>query len=79
MTEQNDPDEINVETCKRGHPRTEENTWRSPTTGRRTCRPCLRENLRRWRAENPERDKEITAKSQAKRKARLAAEKGDRS
>jgi hypothetical protein len=26
--------------CKQGHRFTEENTWRSPTTGRRKCRIC---------------------------------------
>lgn len=26
--------------CKYGHPFTEENTWRSPSTGRRKCRTC---------------------------------------
>lgn len=28
--------------CKRGHELSEENTWTSPTTGRRSCRVCTR-------------------------------------
>ena len=30
--------------CKRGHERTPESNWTSPTTGRRTCRVCRKEN-----------------------------------
>jgi hypothetical protein len=30
-------------TCKRGHPWTEANTYRRPSTGRRECRGCNRE------------------------------------
>jgi len=36
--------------CLRGHPRTPENTWISPTSGRRDCRACNRERHRRHRS-----------------------------
>lgn len=43
-----------METCKRGHPRTEENI-QIRTDGYRDCRPCQRIRRDKWAAANPER------------------------
>jgi hypothetical protein len=39
--------------CPRGHPYDEENTWRHPVLGWRSCRECLRVNARRYRVPSP--------------------------
>jgi hypothetical protein len=44
--------------CKRGHPFTEENTWRNPETGVRECRVCDRIRSRIKRKRNFLRDRE---------------------
>ena len=35
--------------CPHGHPYTPENTYRSITSGARSCKECHRENTRQWR------------------------------
>ena len=69
--------------CKRGHPFTEENT--RLYQGRRICRTCVRdqsriwvlthpdrhrENVRRWRSQNPERWAQINIENQRRARAR---------
>lgn len=39
-------------TCRNGHPRTPQTTYHYPD-GKRECRTCRREAVRRWRQENP--------------------------
>jgi len=52
------------EHCPQGHPYDEENTYWYPGKPHRACRECRRENSRKWRAENPERWKEISRRAQ---------------
>lgn len=39
------------ETCRKGHPRTEENTYRYSKNRTRYCKPCRREYMRAFRAQ----------------------------
>ena len=49
--------------CKAGHEFTEENTWRSPTTGRRKCRICQKaRRAKRYREIEQPRAKAAKAK-----------------
>ena len=44
-----------TDVCKKGHPRTPENT-RVRKSGKRDCLPCDRERVQEWRRTNRERD-----------------------
>lgn len=49
--------------CPSGHPYDSENTYWYPGKPHRACRKCRRENLRRWKSENPERATEIARRA----------------
>ena len=50
--------------CPSGHAYDEANTYHYPGSPHRACRKCRRENLRRWKLENPERAREIARKAE---------------
>lgn len=54
--------------CGRGHPYDEANT-RYESTGRRKCRACQRERVARYRANHPERVREIQRRSRKRRRS----------
>lgn len=61
--------------CPKGHPYSGGNLYVDPA-GTRQCRKCKRANLARWKAENPERFREIhrraTRKYDSKRRRKVA-------
>ena len=43
-----------TKTCRKGHPWTEENTYRYPSSGHRSCRICRAAGVRKYAASHPE-------------------------
>lgn len=55
-----------LETCPAGHPYNDENTYFYPGKPHRACRICRRDNLRNWKAANPERSSQLAREATAR-------------